>query len=103
MHFTAINTQSGPSVHQRFCITILHGTRCPAINQISCLIFSYALSTGSPKMKSLLQQVRVKKFVPNKKGDIGMEVYYLCQPNTYVISRDLVSSSDGNDIGVGLT
>ena len=22
-------------------------------------------------------QVRVQKFVPNKKGDIGMEVYYL--------------------------
>ena len=22
--------------------------------------------------------------VPNKKGDIGMEVYYPCQPNTYV-------------------
>ena len=31
-------------------------------------------------------QVRVKKFVPNKKGDVGMEVYYLCQPNTYVIA-----------------
>ena len=30
--------------------------------------------------------MRVKKFVPNKKGDIGMEVYYLCQPNTYVIA-----------------
>ena len=24
--------------------------------------------------------------VPNKKGDIGMEVYYLCQSNTYVIA-----------------
>ena len=33
-------------------------------------------------------QVRVKKFVPNKNGDIGMEVYYLCQPNTYVIARE---------------
>ena len=33
-------------------------------------------------------QVRIKKFVPNKKGDIGMEVYYLCQPNTYVIARE---------------
>ena len=33
-------------------------------------------------------QVRVKKIVPNKKGDIGMEVYYLCQPNTYVIARE---------------
>ena len=29
--------------------------------------------------------VRVKKFVPNKKGDIAMEVYYLCQPNTMLI------------------
>ena len=33
-------------------------------------------------------QVRIKKFVPNKKGDIGMEVYYVCQPNTYVIARE---------------
>ena len=33
-------------------------------------------------------QVRAKFFVPNKKGDIGMEVYYLCQPNTYVIARE---------------
>ena len=29
-----------------------------------------------------------KKFVPNIKGDIGMEVYHLCQPNTYVIARE---------------
>ena len=36
--------------------------------------------------KKVCKQVRVKKFVPNKKGDIGMEVYYLCQPNTYVIA-----------------
>ena len=47
--------------------------------------------------------MRVKKFVPNKKGDIGMEVYYLCQPNTMSLLVNLVSSSDGNDIGVGLT
>ena len=33
-------------------------------------------------------QVRVKKFIPNKKGDIGMEIYYLCQPNTYVIAHE---------------
>ena len=33
-------------------------------------------------------KVRLKKFVPNKKGDIGMEVYYVCQPNTYVIARE---------------
>ena len=32
--------------------------------------------------------MRVKKFVPNKKGDIGMEVYYLCQPNTYVNAHE---------------
>ena len=25
--------------------------------------------------KKVCKQVRVKKFVPNKKGDIGMEVY----------------------------
>ena len=36
--------------------------------------------------KKLCKQVRVKKFVPNKKGDIGMEVYYLYQLNTYVIA-----------------
>ena len=29
-----------------------------------------------------------KKIVPNKKGDIGMEVHYLCQPNTYDIARE---------------
>ena len=39
-------------------------------------------------VKKVCKQVRVKKFVPNKKGDIGMEVYYLCQPNTYVIARE---------------
>ena len=36
-------------------------------------------------VKKVCKQVRVKKFVPNKKGDIGMEVYYLCQPNTYYV------------------
>ena len=39
-------------------------------------------------VKKVCKQVRVKKFVPNKKWDIGMEVYYLCQPNTYVIARE---------------
>ena len=33
-------------------------------------------------------QLRAKKNVPNKRGDIGMEIYYLCQPNTYVIARE---------------
>ena len=33
-------------------------------------------------------KMRVKKFVPDKRGDIGMEVYYLCQHNTYVIARE---------------
>ena len=28
------------------------------------------------------------KFVPNKNWDIGMEVYYLCQPKTYVIALE---------------
>ena len=37
-------------------------------------------------VKKVCKQVRVKKFVPNNKGDIGMEVYYLCQSNTYVIA-----------------
>ena len=33
-----------------------------------------------------------------------MEVYYLCKPNTPMsLLVNLVSSSDGNDIGVGLT
>ena len=36
--------------------------------------------------KKVCKQVKVKIIVPNKKGDIGMEVYYLCQPNTYVIA-----------------
>ena len=36
----------------------------------------------------LLKQVRVNKTVPNKIGDIGMEVYYLCQPTSYVIARE---------------
>ena len=39
-------------------------------------------------VKKVCKQVRVKNFVLNKKGDIGMEVYYLCQPNTYVIARE---------------
>ena len=33
-----------------------------------------------------MQTSEGKKFVPNKKGDIGMDVYYLFQPNTYVIA-----------------
>ena len=40
------------------------------------------------KLRFYLRQVRVKKFVPNNKEDIGMDVYYLCQPNTYVIARE---------------
>ena len=36
--------------------------------------------------KSMQRSEGKKIFVPNKKGDIGMEVYYLCQPNTYVIA-----------------
>ena len=48
--------------------------------------------------------MRANKFVPNKKGDIGMEVYYLhVNPTPMSLLVNLVSSSDGNDIGVGLT
>ena len=32
--------------------------------------------------------MRVKKFVPYIKGDIAMEVYYLCQRNTNIIARE---------------
>ena len=39
-------------------------------------------------VKKSMQTSEGKKFVPNIKGDIGMEVYYLCQPNTYVIARE---------------
>ena len=49
------------------------------------------------------RQVRVKKFVSNKKVDIGMEVYYHVNPTPMSLLVNLVSSSDGNDIGVGLT
>ena len=39
-------------------------------------------------MVAIITRVRAKKIVPNKKEDIGMDVYYLCQPNTYVIARE---------------
>ena len=51
----------------------------------------------------LIYKVRVKKFVPNKIGDIGMEVYYLNNPTPISLLVNLVSSSDGHDIGVGVT
>ena len=37
-------------------------------------------------VKKVCKQLRVKNFVPNNKGDVGMEVYHLCQHNTYVIA-----------------
>ena len=47
--------------------------------------------------------MRVKKFVPNKKGDIGMEVHYVCQPNTPMsLPSLLLTKFTSNDIGVGL-
>ena len=56
-------------------------------------------------VKKSMQTSEGKKFVPNKKGDIGMEAYYLCQPNTYVIALPslLLTKFTSNDIGVGLT
>ena len=47
---------------------------------MKCVIGSYDC------LKKVRKQVRAKEFVPNKKGEIGMEAYYLCQPNTYVIA-----------------
>ena len=48
--------------------------------------------------------MRVKKFVPIKKGDI-QEWRYITYVNPTPMSLlvNLVSSNDGNDIGVGLT
>ena len=37
-------------------------------------------------VKKRMQTSEGKKIAPNKKGDIGMEVYYLCLHNTYVIA-----------------
>ena len=51
-------------------------------------------------MTMIYRQVRVKKIVPNKKGDIGMEVYYLCQPNTYVIACEFGNSYSYSNIVV---
>ena len=71
---------------------------CCEFYLLSCSLLISVMFVVKPSLK----QVRVKKFVPNKKG----EVYYLCHPNIYVIMSllvNLVSSSDGNDIVVGLT
>ena len=55
-------------------------------------------------VNKVCKHVRVKKFVSNKNGDVGMEIYYLCQPNTYVIAIHLLLTNfTSNDIGVGLT
>ena len=40
------------------------------------------------KVRQLNSTIGGKKIIPNKKGDIGMEVRYLCQPNSYVIDRE---------------
>ena len=62
-----------------------HYTNVTIITDIVAILLKCV--TGSYDfLKKLCKQARVKKFVPNKKGDIGMEVYYLCQPNTYVIA-----------------
>ena len=53
--------------------------------------------------KKVCKQVRVKKFVPNKKVDIGMEVYYLCLPNPMSLPSLLLTKFMSNDLGVGLT
>ena len=68
------------------------------------LLYRYPL--GFKNFYGLLYkvQVRVKKIAPNKKGDIGIEVYTTyVNPTPMSLLVNLVSSSDGNDIGVGLT
>ena len=57
-------------------------------NPIHSLEVIHQLPTEEEHDTDSYKQVRVKKFVPNKKEDIGMEVYYLCQPNTCVIARE---------------
>ena len=37
-------------------------------------------------VKKSMQTSEGKKVCSKQKRDIGMEVYYLCQPNTYVIA-----------------
>ena len=61
-----------------------HYTSVTIITDIVAILLKCV--TGSMTLKKVCKQVSVKKIVPNKKGDIGMEVYYLCQPNTYVIA-----------------
>ena len=60
---------------------------------IVIIFFLIGEQASEPYIKESLFKIGIytsegKKFVPNKKGDIGMEVYYLCQPNTYVIARE---------------
>ena len=62
-----------------------HYTSVKIITDIVAILLKCV--TGSyDYYKKVCKQVGVKKFVPNKKGYIRMEVYYLCQPNTYVIA-----------------
>ena len=81
--------------------------RCSVVNPEQRLLLEWC---GAAHRKSgdvvglvLYIQVRVKKFVPNKKGDIGMEVYYLCQPTPMSLLSLLLTKFTSNDIGVGLT
>ena len=62
---------------------------------VFCILLFH--NTGPPPMQKT--QVRVKKFVPNKKGDIGMEVY----PTPMSLPSLLLPKFTSNDIGVGLT
>ena len=55
-----------------------HYTSVTILTDIAAILLK-----GNYDFKKVCKQVRVKKFVSNKKGDIGMEIYYLCQPNTY--------------------
>ena len=57
--------------------------------QLSLILLQYCcnvLQVAMTVKKKHANKLGLKKIVSNKKGDIGMEVYYLCQPNTYVIA-----------------
>ena len=43
------------------------------------------MDSSSLHLQQVIDTSEGKKNFSHNKGDIGMEVYYLCQPNTYVI------------------
>ena len=60
-----------------------HYTSVTIITDIVAILLKCV--TGTMTVKKSLQTNEGKKNCSKLKGDIGMEVYYLCQRNTYVI------------------